>query len=237
MEKPASLKPWSPMPPSDKRQLFRKRPIPLVPVLLLLILAVTQVPTRKPKASLASQNVVTSNNGESSRSLSSIARVLQQDQNDTISLAINGTTTIGDDNCTPPVIDDGFCEINCAQQVETSWISAVPFAIQIIMIVFLLCMSALFSGLTLGLMGLDKTGLEIVMSGDDAEAAKAAKIIYPLRKDGNLLLCTLLLGNVAVNSLLSILLADKTGGAVGVLSSTFLIVIFGEIVPQAACSR
>ena len=81
--------------------------------------------------------------------------------------------------------------------------SALPFTIQIILIILLIAFSALFSGLTLGLMGLDKTGLEIVMGGDDAVNAAAAKVIYPVRKNGNLLLCTLLLGNVAVNALLS----------------------------------
>jgi metal transporter CNNM len=98
-------------------------------------------------------------------------------------------------------------------------------------------MSAIFSGLTLGLMGLDLTGLEIVMEGDNAANSEAAKKIYPIRKKGNLLLCTLILGNVAVNALLSILLADKAGGVLGFLISTFSIVIFGEIIPQAICSR
>jgi metal transporter CNNM len=98
-------------------------------------------------------------------------------------------------------------------------------------------MSALFSGLTLGLMSLDPTGLEIVMEGDDPELSRAARKIYPVRKNGNRLLCTLLLGNVAVNALLSILMADVAGGLAGFLVSTAVIVIFGEILPQAACSR
>lgn len=86
-------------------------------------------------------------------------------------------------------------------------------------------------------MSLDITGLEIVMSGENRQNAEYAEKIYPVRQDGNLLLCTLLLGNVAVNALLSILLADKAGGIVGFVASTFLIVIFGEIAPQAFCSR
>ena len=40
-----------------------------------------------------------------------------------------------------------------------------------------------------------------------------------------------------VNSLLSILMADIAGGAIALIASTALIVIFGEIVPQAICSR
>ena len=57
------------------------------------------------------------------------------------------------------------------------------------------------------------------------------------RKRGNLLLCTLLLGNTAVNAMLSILLADWAGGILGFIISTLVILIFGEIMPQAVCSR
>jgi hypothetical protein len=135
------------------------------------------------------------------------------------------------------------CELDCCIQYEeelcaseNGWIAAIPFALQIILIIVLISLSALFSGLTLGLMSLDKTGLQIVMGGDDPTAAAYAKAIYPIREDGNLLLCTLLLGNVAVNALLSILLAEYAGGIVGLFSSTFLIVIFGEILPQAFVS-
>ena len=110
-------------------------------------------------------------------------------------------------------------------------------AVEWIVIFLLICMSGLFSGLTLGLMGLDKMGLEIVIESDDLKNARFAEKIKPVRENGNLLLCTLLLGNVAVNAALSTLTADKFGGIAGFLGSTAAITIFGEIVPQAACSR
>lgn len=112
-------------------------------------------------------------------------------------------------------------------------------------IVLLIVMSAISSGLTLGLMSLDIVGLDVVVRAgqrpgatpDERKKAKAAKRILPLRADGNLLLTTLVLTTVAVNSLLSILMADLTSGLVGFFVSTILILIFGEIVPQSLCSR
>jgi len=100
----------------------------------------------------------------------------------------------------------------------------------------LICMSGLFSGLTLGLLGLDPVNLEIVAKGD-TNNARYAQLIQPVRAKGNLLLCTLLIGNVAVNSALSIIMAEIAGGLSGFLISTTAITIFGEILPQAACSR
>merc|ERR1719197_2335715 len=98
-------------------------------------------------------------------------------------------------------------------------------------------LSGLFSGLTLGLLSLDKVGLQIVIKGGEPDESKYAAQILPIRRKGNLLLCTLLLGNVAVNSALSILTANIASGTVGFLVSTGLIVIFGEILPQSACSK
>lgn len=221
---------------TEKGLNFRRR----LPLLLLLFLAVLAVPALVVSTLQGSQHGARLNDYQETHNL----RVNSEDDNrflqsigqDNTTMMINNNETQSKDCGDDFVADEGFCDVHCPND-ESSWIAAVPLAVQIIMIIFLILMSALFSGLTLGLMGLDKTGLEIVMEGDDVVNAANARKIYPLRKNGNLLLCTLLLGNVAVNALLSILLADKTGGAIGLLSSTFLIVIFGEILPQALCSR
>ena len=109
--------------------------------------------------------------------------------------------------------------------------------VNIIIACALLVLSGLFSGLTLGLMSLDMVSLEILAEGGDEDEREYAKKIIPVREKGNLLLCTLLLGNTMVNALVAILMADLTDGLVGLLLSTFSIVVFGEIIPQAACSR
>ncbi len=103
----------------------------------------------------------------------------------------------------------------------------------LVIVVFLVALSGLFSGLTLGLLGLDKTDLERKIKLGD----KRAKKVYGVRKKGNLLLCTLLLGNVAVNSALAIFLGNIASGVMGGIAATGLIVIFGEIIPQATVSR
>jgi metal transporter CNNM len=104
-------------------------------------------------------------------------------------------------------------------------------------VILLICCSALFSGLTLGMLSLGKVELEVVAAGEDKRLAACADKIIPVRKNGNLLLCTLLIGNTSVNSLSSILMADLTGGLMGFLISTAAILFLGEIIPQAVCSR
>lgn len=97
----------------------------------------------------------------------------------------------------------------------------------------LVLLSGCFSGLTLGFFSLNLTSLQRKMKLGD----KRAKRIYPIRKNGNLLLCTLLFGNVAVNSAMAIFLGNIATGLVAGLVSTALIVVFGEIIPQAIFSR
>ncbi|XP_062622219.1 metal transporter CNNM4-like [Saccostrea cucullata] len=113
----------------------------------------------------------------------------------------------------------------------------LPLWLQIIFICFLLILSGLFSGLNLGLMALDKTELKLIAKCGSSSEKKYAKAIEPVRKRGNFLLCTLLLGNVLVNNSLTILLDDLSNGLYAVIGATLGIVICGEIIPQAICSR
>lgn len=103
----------------------------------------------------------------------------------------------------------------------------------IAIVIGLVTLSALFSGLTLGLMSLSPHALRRKMRLGDKDAAK----IYPIRQKGTLLLSTLLLGNVAVNAVLSVFLGSLTAGVIAVIAATVLIVILGEILPQAIISR
>jgi len=103
----------------------------------------------------------------------------------------------------------------------------------LIVVILLVSLSGLFSGLNLGLLSLSKSGLERKIKLGNKDAKK----VYSVRKNSNLLLCTLLLGNVAVNASIAIFLGDITSGVLAGVISTALIVTFGEIIPQAVASK
>ena len=75
------------------------------------------------------------------------------------------------------------------------------------------------------------------MEGGEAREKKWAKAIWPVRKYGNLLLTTLLLGNTLVNAVLATLMAEFTDSFRGVALTTSMVFIFGELIPQSVCTR
>lgn len=93
----------------------------------------------------------------------------------------------------------------------------------------LITLSALCSGLNLALMSLDVSELR----RKSRLGNKAAKRILPLRRNGHLSLASILLTNVAVVSALSLVLEHEFNGLIAGIASTILIVIFGEVLPQA----
>ncbi|KAF8537351.1 hypothetical protein BDD12DRAFT_847419 [Trichophaea hybrida] len=103
----------------------------------------------------------------------------------------------------------------------------------------LVVLGGVFAGLTLGLMGQDEIYLQVIQqSGDDHERRNATKVLSLLKRGKHWVLVTLLLSNVITNETLPIVLDRSLGGGwPAVLSSTVLIVIFGEIIPQSVCVR
>lgn len=101
----------------------------------------------------------------------------------------------------------------------------VTFAAAII----LLFLSGAFSGLNIGLMMARPDDLRRKAERGD----KVAERVYKYRKDGYYLIFCILLGNVGVNTAMSILMGSVTNGIIGGLIATVLITMFGEILPQA----
>ena len=93
----------------------------------------------------------------------------------------------------------------------------------------LISISAVCSGLNLSLMALDMSDLRRKAKSGN----QAAKRILPLRKNSHLSLASILLTNVAVISTTSLVLEHHFNGLIAGVASTLLIVIFGEIFPQA----
>ncbi len=94
--------------------------------------------------------------------------------------------------------------------------------------------SAVFSGLNLAFFSLTRLRLEIEA---EAKNDKAARRILELRKDSNFLLTTILWGNVGINVLLTLLTENVLWAIWPFIFSTFVITIFGEVLPQAYFSR
>ncbi len=105
------------------------------------------------------------------------------------------------------------------------------------MVVSLTCLAATFAGLTLGIMGLDTLNLEIIADGGQEPDRSYAKKILPIRKLGNQLLCTLLLGNVITNAVMAELFGSFVSGQLGSLAATAVITLGAEIIPQATCAK
>ena len=100
-------------------------------------------------------------------------------------------------------------------------------------IVFCISQSAMFSGLNLAFFSISKLRLEIESKKGNKNALKIAR----LRKDSNLLLTTILWGNVGINVLLTLLSNSVMAGIIAFIFSTVLITFLGEIIPQAYFSR
>ncbi len=93
--------------------------------------------------------------------------------------------------------------------------------------------SALFSGSNIAVFSLSRLRLEAAAAAGDKSASSA----LDLRRDANFTLVTILMGNVAINVLLTMLADSVMAGVLAFLFSTIVITALGEIGPQAYFSR
>ncbi|KAL9999258.1 putative CBS domain, CNNM, transmembrane domain-containing protein [Helianthus debilis subsp. tardiflorus] len=101
----------------------------------------------------------------------------------------------------------------------------------------LVAFAGLMSGLTLGLMSLSLLDLEVLIKAGQPNDRKNAEKIMPIVKNQHLLLCTLLICNAIAMEALPIFLDSILLPWTAILISVTVVVVFGEIIPQAVCSR
>ncbi|XP_039030755.1 DUF21 domain-containing protein At4g14240-like [Hibiscus syriacus] len=101
----------------------------------------------------------------------------------------------------------------------------------------LVLFAGIMSGLTLGLMSLSLVDLEILQRSGTVIEKQQASAILPVVVKQHQLLVTLLLCNAAAMEALPISLDKIFHPFVAVLLSVTFVLAFGEIIPQALCSR
>ncbi len=100
-------------------------------------------------------------------------------------------------------------------------------------IIFLLSLSAICSGLNVSFTSLDMADLE----RKSKLGNKGAQRILALRRNSHLTLASILMTNVAVISTTSLVLHSWVNSIAAGIISTLLIVVFGEVIPQAFFTR
>ncbi|XP_057531754.1 DUF21 domain-containing protein At1g47330-like isoform X1 [Amaranthus tricolor] len=126
------------------------------------------------------------------------------------------------------MVEHGDADIPCC---------GTKFSLYVIIIFGLVCFAGLMAGLTLGLMSLGLVDLEVLIKSGRAQDRIYAAKIFPVVKNQHLLLCTLLIGNSLAMEALPIFLDKLVPPWAAILISVTLILMFGEIMPQAVCTR
>ncbi|KNA06736.1 hypothetical protein SOVF_178280 [Spinacia oleracea] len=102
---------------------------------------------------------------------------------------------------------------------------------------FMVIFAGIMSGLTLGLMSLGLVELEILQRSGSLTEKKQAAVILPVVQKQHQLLVTLLLCNACAMEALPIYLDKIFHPFVAVVLSVTFVLAFGEIIPQAICTK
>lgn len=107
------------------------------------------------------------------------------------------------------------------------------YASIILQVLILVAMAAVCSGLNISLMSLEVSDLRRKAKLGNV----MAKRVLPLRKNAYLSLAAILFANVAIVSASSLLLESHFNGWIAGIVTTLLMVVFGELLPQALFVR
>ncbi|KAH0570038.1 hypothetical protein SS50377_28012 [Spironucleus salmonicida] len=102
-----------------------------------------------------------------------------------------------------------------------------------IALILLLFLSSICSGLNTGLLGMSPLKFEL----SQLKYPILTRKLRPLLADRHLLLCALLIANSICMAAIPLLLDQLVGPALALVLSVSLLVIFGEILPQALCGK
>jgi hypothetical protein len=109
------------------------------------------------------------------------------------------------------------------------------FYVNIFVVFFCTCTAGLMSGLTIGLAAIDRLALEVDAQGD-RKVKEMTERIFPVIDQHHWMLVTLLLCNAGAMETLPIFLDRLVPQVVAIICSVTLILIFGEVIPQAICT-
>jgi len=129
------------------------------------------------------------------------------------------------------------CNGTIFEAVETLSPENTWFWIYLSIYIALVLLAGLMSGLTMGLLSLDVMSLNVLSSGGKPDEKKYAAKILPLVKRHHLLLVTLLLANAAAVESMPLFLDKVSNPLTAIIVSVTAVLIFGEVVPQAFCTR
>lgn len=96
--------------------------------------------------------------------------------------------------------------------------------------------AGIFSGLSVGILGIDSFELKRLETLGSPQDKENVKKILNVKSDHHLLITTLLLGNALCFETLPIFMDSLVPSWVAILLATTVILIFGEVLPQALCT-
>ena len=120
----------------------------------------------------------------------------------------------------------------CAEQMVTG----STYWFYMFMVALLTLFAGMMSGLTVGYLSVDQLTMELRENTGTEEEKAASKVILPVLSNRHWLLCTLLLMNSFAMEALPVFLDRIFSRLTAVIISVTLLLIFGEVIPQALCT-